>query len=115
MKILDNIKKDKEPVFFSWSFFNEVEANIVKLSASAKITTEVPAVEYATYRGDFYGWLMYKFPSMSPEHYWITLRINGMLSPHEFNEDKNIIYSIADTAELARLLAKHKEIGVTNI
>ena len=113
MKILNRIKKDSEPVYFSWSFFNEVEANLVKLTASATVHTEVSPVDYATYKGDFYGWLKYKFPSMAIELYWVTLRINQMLSPHDFNETKPIIYTIGDTGELARLVSKHKEVGVT--
>ncbi len=115
MKILNSVKLDKEPVFFTWPFFNEIEANLVKLSASAKIETIVDPIDFSTYRGDFYGWLKYKFPAMSQEHYWVTLRINKMLSPHDFNESNAIIYTIGDTAELSRLLSKHKEVGYASI
>ena len=115
MKILDKIKKDKEPLFFKWGFFNEVEANLIKISNSTTIATEVDPIDYVTYAGDFYGWLRYKFPSIETEHYWVILRVNNMLSPQDFDERYKTIYTLGGSSELSKLVANFKEAGYTAI
>jgi hypothetical protein len=115
MKILNKLKIDREPIYYTWPFFNEVEANLIKLISVANIETLVDDVDLATYRGDFYGWLKYKFPAMDQYLYWVTLRVNRMLSPHDFNEKIEVVRTFSDTSELGRLVAKTKEVGYTSI
>lgn len=92
---------DGPSIYYSNLFRTQIECHLPLLQS--QIVSSVIAVTPAdadSFRGDFYGLLIqYKIPR---QYHWITLRLNGMKSPDEY-DGETLNFWLADQDFLTNL------------
>ena len=93
-------------LFYSTAFRNLIE-NYLSVLKQIPSTTTIPLTEgqQYQYQGNFYGLLVSL--NIPQDLHWITLRLNGLLSPFDFTGDlPNLLVPSKDTLnqELTKLL-----------
>jgi len=75
-----------EPAFYSESYRNTVEAclQILKTHHQTK-TVKLDDQKCRIYRHDFYTFLRHTV-DIEPVYHWVIMRLNGMLSPRDFDD-----------------------------
>ena len=98
--------------YFNPNFRYTLEAHIPYLLSLASTTSvTVNPHDTTVYNQDFFGYLLSL--NILPCYHWITMRVNGMFSPTEFNSDINSIF-IPSTKELESLRQSWNAIGIIN-
>lgn len=98
--LAEQITGDGPAPYYSAPFRDVIEQHLPFLIATNTHDLAVePHLAYK-YRSDFYGLLRYL--GVTPHMWWPTLRVNGMTSPTEYDEEKLTVL-IPDFNEIEKL------------
>lgn len=89
--LYEQLNSDGVAIFYDPEFRKVIEAHIPYMrNMATQFPLKLTDSDANRYDGDFYG-LLVKLGSVPAYLHWITLRLNGMTSPHEYTRDMKIL------------------------
>lgn len=83
MSVMEQANKSSDYYYYREEFRNIIEDHLYILKHKGKkIPVPVTAIQEMKYKGDFYGLL--RSLGIPIEFHWITMRINGLHSPMDY-------------------------------